>query len=242
MNTVISTHYEVPLLDCTPASGGDSEDGIRDLLRDTALLVTTLAAGGRTEDVIGLRERCQRLIEQFSTALRRRGYPDDVCQDALTAQCGLLDETALHHLSDKDRSQWDARPLQVERFGLHDAGERVFERLDQRMREASPHVALLECYSAILGLGFLGRYAREGETQRAALIAALSARLQALRPEAEPPLIVDRPATRFADWFYRLSPWATAALACGAAAVVWLVWAAALDMQLAQLAPNLIRP
>ncbi|BAN26171.1 type IV / VI secretion system protein DotU family [Caballeronia insecticola] len=49
--------------------------------------------------------------------------------------------------------------MQLEKFNQHDSGDRAFDRLDVRMREGSPQIDLLECYSAILGLGFVGRYA-----------------------------------------------------------------------------------
>jgi type VI secretion system protein ImpK len=127
------------------------------------------------------------------------------------------------------------KPLQVEQFNLHDAGERVIDRLEVRMREASPQLDLLECYSAILGMGFVGRYAREGEAKRTALMASLNAQLEKLRPSSQRPFIADRAGRRLSDWFYRLSPWAIAGLACLAAAIVWVVWAAALDVQLAHL-------
>jgi type VI secretion system protein ImpK len=111
----------------------------------------------------------------------------------------------------------------------------VIDRLEVRMREASPQLDLLECYSAILGMGFVGRYAREGEAKRTALMASLNARLEKLRPSSQRPFIADRAGRRLSDWFYRLSPWAIAGLACLAAAIVWVVWAAALDVQLAHL-------
>jgi type VI secretion system protein ImpK len=222
-------------MDGMPGAGRSSGEGMRDLLRDTALLVTTLASGGQVQDATGFRDRCRQLIEHFSNALERRGYPDDVRQEALVAQCGLLDETALRYLPTGSRAGWESKPLQVERFNLHDAGERVFDRLEARMREAAPKLDVLECYSAILGMGFVGRYARDGEAKRTALIASLNARLEALRSSSERPFIADRAGRRFSDWLHRLSPWAIAGLACAAATIVWVVWATALDVQLAHL-------
>lgn len=212
--------------------------GIRDLLRDTALLVTTLSQDGKTESVTALRQRCQQLMSGFSAALEQRGVAADVKEDALYAQCGLLDEAVLRALPMADKPQWDAQPLQVERFGKHDAGERVFERLTERMREAVPNADLLEGYAAILGLGFMGRYAREDQAQRVALMASLDAQLEKLRPAATRTFIVDRRGRRLADWFYRLSPWAIAGLGCVAAALVYLIWRQALDLQLAHLMPS----
>ncbi|RFU45013.1 DotU family type IV/VI secretion system protein [Paraburkholderia sp. DHOC27] len=208
---------------------------MRDLLRDTALLVSMLRQGGTTESVEKLRARCVELMHAFSTALEQRGFPADVRQDAEYAQCGLLDEAVLRCPTLKDRSSWEAHPLQVERFGKLDAGDHVFDRLAERMREAAPEVDLLECYAAVLGLGFMGRYAREDEAKRQALITTLNARLASLRPAATHTFLVERGGPRVTDWLCRLSPWGIAALAGIAAVTVYLIWAHALNAQLAQL-------
>jgi type VI secretion system protein ImpK len=238
MTTFVNALKEAPLMDGEPSGSQAPGAGIRDLLRDTALQVTTLSQGGNAEAVSTLRARCQQLMAAFSASLEQRGVASDVREDALYAQCGLLDEAVLRHLPVKDKPEWDARPLQVERNGRHDAGDRVFERLAERMREVSPNVDLLECYSAILGLGFMGRYAREGEAKRSALIASLDAQLEKLRPARRRTFIADRTGRRFADWFYRLSPWAIAGLGCVVAAIVYLIWGHALDLQLAHLMPS----
>lgn len=252
MTSFVNALKEVPLADHQPGGNRIGQTGIRDLLRDTALLVTTLSQGGKTESVTMLRQHCQQLMGQFSAALEQRGVAADVRDDALYAQCGLLDEAVLRALPMDDKSQWDAQPLQVERFGKHDAGERVFERLTERMREAAPNADLLECYAAILGLGFMGRYAspkgtsfdpwkslgdgvREGQAQHTSLLASLDAQLRKLRPAATRTFIADRSGRRLADWFYRLSPWAIAGLTCAAAALVYLIWSQALNLQLAHL-------
>ena len=150
------------------------------LLRNTALEVSLLAQGAATVAVPQFRQRCLALVQEFENALEVRHASADVRHDALYAQCGLLDETVLMHLPEEIRSQWEAHPLQVERFGKHDAGEHVFNRLSERMREAPPNVELLECYATVLGLGFKGRYAREGDSQRTAVIKALSDQLARL--------------------------------------------------------------
>jgi len=212
--------------------------GIRDLLRDTALLVTTLSQADKTVSVAVLRQSCYQLMSEFSAELEQRGVATDVREDALYAQCGLLDEAVLRALPPDDRPQWDAHPLQIERNGHHDAGERVFERLTLRMRETLPNLDLLEAYAAILGLGFMGRYAREGPEQRASLIAKLKAELETLRPATTRGFVNDRSRRRLTDWLHRLSPWAIAALGCIAAALVYLIWNQALTLQLAHLAPS----
>lgn len=224
------------------AGSEDSIGGMRDLLRDTALEVTTLASSGRTADVTALRERCRQLITQFASALEQRGFAADVRQDAALAHCGLLDETALRYLPQAQRDEWEGHPLQVEVFELHDAGERVIDRLQERMRETPPHTDLLELYASILGLGFVGRYAREGAAKRHALVSALASQLEQIRPSTTPLFIVDRPGQSMFTWLRRLSPWAIAGLAFLASIAVWLVLNKLLDAQLAQLLARSSRP
>ncbi|SAL61104.1 type VI secretion system protein ImpK [Caballeronia cordobensis] len=242
MNMLTSSHAQAPLVEPTSGAASASASGIRDLLRDTALFVATLSTGGAAGDFEALRARCTSMVADFSAALDRRGYPEDVRDDALKAQCALLDETALQHLSGQDRSNWSAYPLQVQQFNQHDAGERVFERLELRMRERSPQTDLLECYAAILGLGFLGRYALHGANERQTLMAELNALIERLRPQRERSLVIDQPGRRFGDAFRRMSPWAIAAFGCIVALVAWLVWHAVLDAQLAALLPHTVKP
>ncbi|TDN57721.1 DotU family type IV/VI secretion system protein [Paraburkholderia sp. BL10I2N1] len=98
------------LMGSAPAADRVSSAGIRDLLRDTALLVTSLAPGGTVTDAAAFRDRCRQLIGNFSDSLTHRGYPEDVRLEAMVAQCGLLDETALRELGDEARSGSQDRP------------------------------------------------------------------------------------------------------------------------------------
>jgi type VI secretion system protein ImpK len=238
------------LVDRSTGEGYAPSQCMRSLLRETALSVTQLTASQTPSTYKSLRSQSEQLVIDFAAALEHHGYPHDVREDALIAQCGLLDETALRNLSDNDQSNWDAQPLQIGQTGRHDAGERVFERLEHRMREASPNVDLLECYATILGLGFVGRYASpsrdtlqgDGAATRAALIKALNAQLQTLRPARNQVFVVERSGWRFTDWLYRLSPWAIASIAGAVAAAVWLTWNATLDTQIVHLASQPVRP
>ncbi|VVE88351.1 DotU family type IV/VI secretion system protein [Pandoraea bronchicola] len=210
---------------------------IRPFMRDVALLVATLAGGGTVPDSAALRARSQELLDEFDAALARGGIGAEVKADASVALCALLDETALRYLSDNDRAGWEFAPLQVERFGVHDAGERVFARLDTHLATSATSADVLEFYSAILGLGFVGRYALLGDAKRRELIADLDNRIAALRPQVEPPFVIERTNRRLSDWFCRLSPWAMAGLACVIAALVWGVWHTALSVQLSHIVP-----
>ncbi|QRN55035.1 DotU family type IV/VI secretion system protein [Dyella caseinilytica] len=205
---------------------------MRECLRETALQVSLMAQGGRSQSVEALRERCMSVVTEFELALDALQVPEDVRNELVHAQCALLDEVALSNPSPEDHGEWAAHPLQVERFGNYDAGERVFDKLSERMRQAPPNVEVLQCYAAILGLGFRGRYAREGEAARKALIMSLQSLLAKLQPAVDQSFIIDK--TRRYTWF-RLSPWAATVAACIVAACVYVACNRVLDVQLAQL-------
>lgn len=216
-----------------PPTGGD----MRELLQPTALLVTTLSSGGTVKDSVWFRVRCNECVEQFADALARRAYPEDTQHEALVAQCGLLDEMALRYLPTDARTAWELHPMQVERFAIYDAGRRVIDRVEAHLHESVPDVELLECYAAILSMGFIGRYAREGEAKRAALMATLDARLQALRSSVDEPFLTDTAGLRLSAGFARFAPWIIASAGCLVAIGVWIAGSRVLDTQLAQIVP-----
>ncbi|MCA7997026.1 DotU family type IV/VI secretion system protein [Burkholderia metallica] len=251
MNAIVSSRHDSALLAREPSSDRAPRPSIRAQLRDTALLVTHLSNGGQVDGQESLRRQCVTLIAQFATALDAQGVAADIRDDAVLAQCGLIDEAALRYLPASDKGKWESQPLQVDRFGTHDAGTRIYERLEQRMREPAPNVDLLECYAAVLGLGFRGRYAarsgpspdaHDGEAKRQALIAALVARIDQLRPAARPGFVTDRSNTRLIDRLRHLSPWAIAGTACAIAIIVWFAWDRILDAELARLVQQATRP
>lgn len=215
--------------------------GLRDLLHDTALLVSSLTSGGTVQNAARFRERCQLLVEQFADALTRENRSADVQHEALMAQCGLLDEVALRHLPDDARTAWELHPIQVERFSIYDAGRRVVDAVEAHVHQPSPDVELLEFYAAILALGFVGRYAREGETKRAALIAALDTRLQALRTTVDEPFVTDATGLRLSRGFRRLAPWIPVVLGCLVVVAVWTVGSRKLDTQITQIVPAKVK-
>ncbi|AIY41477.1 putative membrane protein [Collimonas arenae] len=209
---------------------------IRALLRDTALEVSLLAQKATPNTITELRRDCLQLVTALDDALEQRKVAIDVKQDVIYAQCGLLDETVLRYLPETSRQEWDAEPLQVERFQNHDAGERIYERIQARMRETPPNVELLQCYSTVLGLGFKGRYVRTGDKERTALMADLDAQLNRLQRQPEHSLIVDAShGNRLFDWLYRLSPWALAGLTAVAALLLYFILGQSLDLQLSHL-------
>lgn len=200
--------------------------------RDTALTVTTLGWQFAPSASESLRQRCHEQIQRLRAELKAAGQPDDVIQDAVYAQCALLDEAALSHLKDRERDAWEREPLQVAEFGTHDAGDALIGRMQQRLRQPQPVRPLLAMFHAALTLGFCGRFALEGPDARAAMIRALDERLGGF--EGTPGGIVVRSAVR-RRWLAPLSLPACVVLAIVVAGIAWVLLDRWLGIAAAQL-------
>ena len=189
-------------------------------LRDTARTIVKLRSGNLPSLEI-LRKDCDAQLASLSDELQRRGQPRDVIDDALYAQCALLDEAALNGLGADARDAWEREPLQVRAFGRNDAGEELLRRISQRLREPRPVLPLLAIFAAVLGLGFKGRFAAAGGDAHMRLIREIDERLTraaggAARDLAGP-MVVNPSRTRRRA----LSPLAWALIACVAAGLAW---------------------
>ena len=194
-------------------------------LRDTANTVVALREY-RPISPKGLREQCDAQIVRLREELQQRGHPRDVVDDALYAQCALLDEAALKGLRGEAHDAWEREPLQVRTFGRNDAGEELLRRIGLRLREAKPVLPLLGIFAAVIRLGFMGRFAATGDGAREKLLSEIdkcltrAARNMADRnaPNASRPIVVNPSRGRRRP----LSPLAWVLVACIAAGLAWL--------------------
>jgi type VI secretion system protein ImpK len=123
--------------------------------------------------------------------LERRAFelqlPLSDVQDAKYALTAFVDEAVLS--SDwPGRKEWMDRPLQIEFFGDHLAGERFFERVAALRQNAEQHLDVLELYYVCLQLGFEGVYRIRGVEQLMALQVDLRSQIETHRGAAEPKL------------------------------------------------------
>lgn len=189
-------------------------------LRNTALTVTSLANGAQPETFKTFAAQCDQQIGLLRTELAAAGCTPDVINDAVYAQCALLDETALKHLSSADRDAWEREPLQVRYFNSHDAGDALIRRIERRLAEPQPVVPLLAIFSAVLGLGFEGNFVLRGAQSREALIRAVNERLDGKTgQQSKGTVLVRQGSTRR---FAYLSPVTWVVLACIASGLVYL--------------------
>ena len=192
-------------------------------LRDTALTVATLVHEGAPRSFSEFRQKCNGQIERLRAELTGAGHPRDVVEDAAYAQCALLDEAALGALKGSDRDAWEREPLQVIEFQSHDAGQELIARIERRLVQEPPALPLLAIFSAVLSLGFTGKFALGGQDARMALIRAVDERLDRSvgRVRTTGSVIVKHSTRR--RWFDNLSPVAWIVIACAVAAIIYIV-------------------
>jgi type VI secretion system protein ImpK len=165
--------------------------------RDTAFTVASLADDASSITFASFREKCVAQVDALARELRAAGHLPDVVRDATYAQCALLDETALAQLKGTERDAWEREPLQVQTFKSNDAGYELIDKIQQRLEEPRPKLALLSMYNAVLGLGFKGKFAMSGADARLELMRALDQRIgQGGRLDASGTVVLTQDASR----------------------------------------------
>lgn len=110
-----------------------------------------------------------------------------VLKDAKYALAAYIDEAVLSSAW-PGRNQWMSRPLQLELFGDHLAGEGFFERLSLLRQGGEANLDLLELYYVCLQLGFEGVYKIRGLEQLMALQVDLRSQIEGYRGVLDPKL------------------------------------------------------
>lgn len=104
-------------------------------------------------------------------------------------------------------------------FHTLQAGELLYERMREVLREPSPNMAVLTCFHRVLMLGFRGRYGENETPERQQLVAELSQRVKPLDVDQSAPLLVNAAASRRYRWLH--SRWVHVAAAVVVLAAVW---------------------
>ncbi|PRY06555.1 DotU/TssL family secretion system protein [Paraburkholderia sp. BL25I1N1] len=188
-------------------------------LRDTALSIASLAGNSAPQSFTTFRDTCKQQVRALRQQLTAAGHPSDVVEDAVYAQCALLDEKALSNLKGNDRDAWEREPLQVDEFQSHDAGDELIRRIERRLAQPQPVLPLLAIFGAVLDLGFVGKFALVGHDARTALMRAISERL-CRDPDTSSVLVVKPEGVR--RWNVRLSPLMWVAISSIVAGIAYL--------------------
>jgi len=173
---------------------------IDQLMAETWLIVTMLKKGAATLDGAVLYNHCVKQVESVREALARAGYDEASIEHISYAQCALLDEAVMSRKPeegeesriDEGQLAWRKAPLQARLFGSLHAGEALWSRIAEVLRQPSPNSAVLTCYHRVITLGFQGLYSLNAvsQTQRDEVIKALSERVA--QPDASLSLVVHR--------------------------------------------------
>ncbi len=125
-----------------------------------------------------------------------------------TARCSM--RAVLNRASQDDGyRRWRKDPLQARFFSTLNAGEELWERIRQLLREPTADAAVLTCFYRTLQLGFVGQYRAQDDERREDVAHALGARVPPFSLTQEAPVVVraSPAAQRTADVLVRLGGW-----------------------------------
>lgn len=146
-----------------PASASPAEArSLLDLLYDGFYMLFLVRSRQWPADASEFKQRIQAFLADFDRGAQRLKVPPEHVHLSKFAYCALIDEVVLASVPPL-RQAWEQRPLQLEYFGEQLAGERFFDRLDERRALGAGEVQVLEVFHMCLLLGFQGKYRFEGK-------------------------------------------------------------------------------
>lgn len=172
----------------TPASGainvGARPENLALLFQEVLTAIVRLRSNRQQlTDAESFRYHMREALKSAAQEARNRaGYAGEDVRMATLAVVGFLDESVLNTRNPLF-ADWPRKPLQEELFGIHMAGEVIFQNLEQLLgRSDSIDLAdLLELHYLCLLLGYTGRYSgsRTGELQ--AIMKATADKIRRIR-------------------------------------------------------------
>ncbi|MGM9485707.1 type IVB secretion system protein IcmH/DotU [Ideonella sp. YS5] len=132
-----------------------------DLMYQGFYMLFLLRNGHTPSQAEAFRDRVKQMLARVDRGAQKLGLLTQDVFRAKFAFCALLDEVVLRSKF-SIRESWERKPLQLELFGEHMAGERFFEYLEELRSEGAKHIQALEVFHMCLLLGFQGRHALDG--------------------------------------------------------------------------------
>ncbi|EFR3499678.1 DotU family type IV/VI secretion system protein, partial [Salmonella enterica] len=131
----------------------------------------------------------------------------DISRDHMVyALCALLDESVLNRgTTDDGYLTWRRDPLQAHFFGTLNAGEELWERIRNLLKESAPDTAVLTCMYCTLQLGFVGQYRAQDDERREDVVRALGERVPAFTLSQDAPIVARVSRLRSGRRLYWLS-------------------------------------
>lgn len=199
------------------------------------LMASQLRGGQEVRDGERLYRRACRLVQEVKAALTEAGYSDISCDHMVYALCALLDESVMNRgTTDNGYLTWHRDPLQAHFFGTLNAGEELWERIRDLLKETAPDAAVLICMYRTLQLGFVGQYRAQDDERREDTVRALAERVPAFTLAQDAPVVARASCLRSGRRGYWLA-WIVAVVALAA---LWFF----LSSSLTELVSQTVRP
>lgn len=129
---------------------------------------------------------------------------------------------------------WRRDPLQAHFFGTLNAGEELWERIRNLLKETAPDAAVLTCMYRTLQLGFVGQYRAQDDERREDTVRALAERVPAFTLAQDAPIVARASRLRSGRRGY----WLTWVVAVVALVALWFF----LSSSLTGLVSQTVRP
>lgn len=208
---------------------------IEDIFYPGWLMASQLRGGQEVRDGEGLYRRACRLVQDVRTSLSAAGYSDISRDHMIYALCALLDESVLNRgTTDDGYLTWHRDPLQAHFFGTLNAGEELWERIRNLLKEPAPDTAVLTCMYRTLQLGFVGQYREQDDERREDVVRALGERVPAFALAQDAPIVVRASRLRSDRRLY----WFSWIIGAALLAALWFF----LSSSLTELVSQTVRP
>lgn len=199
------------------------------------LMASQLRSGQEVRAGEKLYRRACRLVQEARSALTDAGYSDISRDHMVYALCALLDESVLNRgVTDDGYLTWHRDPLQAHFFGTLNAGEDLWERIRNLLKETAPDTAVLTCMYRTLQLGFVGQYRAQDDERREDIVSVLGERVPPFSLSGDAPIIARASSVRSGRRLY----WISWILGAAALAVLWFF----LSSSLTELVSQTVRP
>lgn len=186
---------------------------IDELLQETWLRVISLQHKPEFKSGEGRKfwQACVDDINHVQQVLTDADFSQEDCAHILYAQCAILDEAVKKRTNQDDAHiQWYDMPLQGHFLGTIDAGEKLYDRVRELLRDPTSNTDVLTCFQRVLMLGFVGSYDSIEHPEREKLTQALNERVPAFHTTQTKAVYSGKPKSFWlqslmSSWLVRLS-------------------------------------
>lgn len=153
----------------------DKTNTIDILFADIWLIVCQLRQGVEiSEGHIFYQHICQH-IENIRQQLLENKYSKFAIESMLYAICALIDESVMNRLPhDEGYLYWFQSPLQAKYFNTLDAGNKLWDKLQDLLKRPIENQDILICFHRVIALGFIGKYYQNNTPEREKIIVLLN--------------------------------------------------------------------